>query len=63
VQLPLQIGSSGLACNGGNATGCNNLAVLFEKTDRALALQLYAQACDGGLDRGCENLKVFSRAP
>jgi TPR repeat protein len=45
-------------CNRGNATGCFELARLYErgegvKKDPSLALELFMKSCNLGLDQGC----------
>jgi len=54
---------SRLACDGGNATGCVNLGILYANgnavaKDDAQAVALYKMACDGGSASGCSNLGV-----
>jgi TPR repeat protein len=50
-----------IACDGGNAEGCNRLGVLYfdgrgVPKDRARAHELHRKACDGGNAWGCHNL-------
>ena len=52
------------ACDGGEAVGCSNLGVMFEKgegvkQDKFKAVALYTKACDGGRASGCSNLGVM----
>ena len=49
------------ACNGGDASSCFNLGVMFASGDgveenKARAVQLFEKACDGGEAQGCSNL-------
>jgi tetratricopeptide (TPR) repeat protein len=49
------------ACDGGNASGCNNLGFLYDfgrgvKQDYGKAFTFYTKACDGGDAFGCANL-------
>ncbi|MBP3221969.1 MAG: sel1 repeat family protein, partial [Neisseriaceae bacterium] len=51
------------ACHGGNAKGCYNLGVLYDKgqgvkQNYAQAAKLFEQACHGGDAQGCFNLGV-----
>ena len=52
------------ACDGGNATGCFALGVLYANGDgirqnKQKASQLFKKACDGGDAGGCFNLGVL----
>lgn len=50
------------ACDGGEMTGCNNLADMylkgkgFDRVDNKRAAELFQKACDGGEMMGCSNL-------
>ncbi len=50
-----------LACDRGNAEGCNDLGWLYDgghgvSQDYTQAASLYKKSCDGGLVHGCDNL-------
>ena len=52
------------ACEGGNATGCNNLGLMYDngqgvKQDYHQAVKLYTKACEGGNAAGCSNLGLM----
>ena len=51
------------ACDGGNAGGCNNLGLMYDKgegvkQDKFKAVELYKKACLGGIAGGCNDLGV-----
>lgn len=53
------------ACDGGDATGCFNLGIMYANCrgvtkDEAKAVQLYQKACDGGYAAGCNNVRALS---
>ena len=48
------------ACDGGRASGCSNLGVMYSngegvRLDKKRALALYGKACDMKEERGCKN--------
>ena len=52
------------ACDGGNATGCVNLGVLYRKgegvrKDDSKALNLFGKACDLKDELGCKNFAIL----
>ena len=60
------IGFYRMACDGGNALGCNNLGRMYkeypgtyEKFKNEKAIKFYRMACDGGNALGCNNLGVM----
>ena len=49
------------ACDEGNASGCNNLGVLYEYGQSfSTAKQYYGKACDLGLQLGCGKYRRLS---
>lgn len=49
------------ACDGGNASSCNNLAIQYANgqgvpRDDKKAADLYKRSCDAGDKAGCKNL-------
>jgi TPR repeat protein len=54
------------ACNGGDATSCFDLAILYDagrgvQQDRERALELFSKACKGGYASGCVAEKLKTR--
>jgi hypothetical protein len=52
------------ACDAGNASGCSNLGIMYQKgrgvaQDFGQALALYQRACDSGTASGCTNLGLM----
>ncbi len=61
ADYPLALKSWREACDGGNASGCTNLGVLYRNgegvaQDYVEAQRLYRIGCDGGDAQGCSNL-------
>ncbi len=55
-------------CNDGNAEGCFQLGVLYEKGEgiaqnKYKAATYYAQACQGGNSLGCSNMSLKYDTP
>ncbi|MCX6073846.1 MAG: tetratricopeptide repeat protein [Campylobacterales bacterium] len=56
------------ACDSGNAKGCFELGLLYEKGDGVVqnkykAVSLYTQACRGGEAYGCSNISLMYDTP
>ena len=55
------------ACTSGEATGCYNLGLMYDKGEGVRqsypkAKELYGKACDGGYASGCYNLGLMYHA-
>ena len=50
------------ACDGGEAKGCFNLGVLYDKDGQSFstAKQYYGKACDLGLQSGCDKYRKLN---